>query len=59
MDNFIHTHLHTEFSNYGMNDAISSVDDVINRVHSLGFCYYRPQWMFWSHRGVCQGSKIQ
>ena len=36
MDNFIHTHLHTEFSNYGMNDAISSIDDVINRVHSLG-----------------------
>ena len=39
MDNFIHTHLHTEFSNYGMNDAISSIDDVINRVHSLGQSY--------------------
>lgn len=35
-DNFIHTHLHSQFSNYGMKDAISSVDGIIQRVHELG-----------------------
>lgn len=35
-DNFIHTHLHSQFSNYGMKDAISSVDGIIKRVHELG-----------------------
>ena len=35
-DNFIHTHLHSQFSNYGMKDAISSVDSIIKRVHELG-----------------------
>lgn len=33
---FVHTHLHTQFSNYGMLDAISSIDGVINRVYELG-----------------------
>lgn len=36
MDRMIHTHLHTEYSNDGMYDAISSIDDVISRVHELG-----------------------
>lgn len=35
-DNLIHTHLHSQFSNYGMKDAISSVDGIIQRVHELG-----------------------
>lgn len=35
-DNFIHLHLHSQFSNYGMKDAISSVDGIIKRVHELG-----------------------
>lgn len=35
-DKFIHTHLHSQFSNYGMKDAISSVDGIIQRVHELG-----------------------
>lgn len=35
-DNFIHTHLHSQFSNYGMKDAISAVDGIIQRVHELG-----------------------
>lgn len=35
-DNFIHLHLHSQFSNYGMKDAISSVDGIIGRVHELG-----------------------
>lgn len=35
-DNFIHTHLHSQFSNYGMKDAISSVDGIIQCVHELG-----------------------
>lgn len=35
-DNFIHLHLHSQFSNYGMKDAISSVDGIIQRVHELG-----------------------
>lgn len=34
-DNFIHLHLHSQFSNYGMKDAISSVDGIIKRVHEL------------------------
>ena len=33
---FVHTHLHTQFSNYGMLDAISSIDSVINQVYELG-----------------------
>lgn len=33
---FIHTHLHTEFSNYGMMDAISSPKGVIEKIHKLG-----------------------
>lgn len=35
-DNFIHLHLHSQFSNYGMKDAVSSVDGIIKRVHELG-----------------------
>lgn len=35
-DNFIHLHLHSQFSNYGMKDAISSVDGIIKRIHELG-----------------------
>lgn len=35
-DSFIHLHLHSQFSNYGMKDAISSVDGIIKRVHELG-----------------------
>lgn len=34
-ETFIHTHLHSQFSNYGMKDAISSIKDIIAKVDSL------------------------
>lgn len=45
---FVHTHLHTQFSNYKMHDAISDIDSIIRKVDLLN----QPGFAITDHNGT-------